>query len=340
MCECDLSERQIPNHRNANPKNLETRQQIRSKSAVSDCFQPPRVGFTLIELLVVIAVIGVLVALFLPAIQSARESARRLQCGSYLRQMGLALVHHEEQYKRYPAGCKTSPNLPSLHRLLWSGAILPFLEQNTLRLSLDPDSPWDTPGSPNEKALQFRFPLFQCPSSDAPRSQDIEIPRRYPSTYLACASGLTARESGPGVLLNALEVDGVFYTDSTVRQSDIMDGTSSTILIGESLFLNTTSGPDYNGVNQLIDHWAIGTPGMGPNEMSEALGSTASPINAYRIKSSFIEDIELGYASRHTGGAQVVFADGHILFVSQNIDRDTWSAFGTRYSLDIANYVE
>ncbi len=304
-----------------------------------------REAFTLVELLTVIAIIGVLMGLLLPAIQSAREAARRVQCANALRQMGVAVLNYEHAHQVFPPGSKSSAKLLAKsagydgQRFFWSGAILPFIEQAPLRASLSPDERWDIAGTPNYKALQLTLPLFRCPSANSPSKYAHSIPDRVPCTYVACASGLTGRESRPAgsnlPLVSDPEVDGIFYRDSRTSHSGILDGTSNTILIGETLFFDDITGPDHGGSLQYMDHWAIGSPGSNKNEVSESLGSTANPINAWlRKKQHFIEDIELGFASRHLGGAQVIFADGHTQFIVQNIDPESWSAMGTRFQLD------
>ncbi|MDZ4849396.1 MAG: DUF1559 domain-containing protein [Pirellulaceae bacterium] len=298
-----------------------------------------RSAITLVELLVVIAIIGILISLVLPAIQQAREAARRIQCGSGLRQMGIALLNFEHAHKVFPPGAKTSTSLSSSERFFWSGQILPDVEQSSLWASIDPDLSWRIPGTGNYKALQSMLPLFRCPSAVAPSRQNHLVIDRVPCTYLACISGLVGRESAqsPGdPQISDPEMDGIFYVNSETRHSDILDGTSTTIMVGEALYLEKILGLDYNNVTQLVDHWAIGSPMSGNNEISESLGSTASPINAWMKKNVFIEDVELGFSSRHPGGAQVIFADGHLQFIQQNIDPDTWSAMGTRMGLDHA----
>jgi prepilin-type N-terminal cleavage/methylation domain-containing protein len=289
-----------------------------------------RRGFTLVELLVVIAIIGVLVGLLLPAVQAAREAARRIQCANNLKQMGLAVHNYADTLNSFPAGALLLNPAWNDQRFYWSGQILPYLEQTALRDSIDPNQQWDV-YEPNIHAMRTGMPGFNCPSADAPEVFDQNITNRKTSTYLACASGLVAMETGPSPILCDLRLDGALYTNSRTRYASFTDGLSNTMLIGECLFLPGVTGPDNNGGMQIIDHWVIGSPGMANNEMSEALGTTAIAINLYkRHPDTFIENIELGYSSRHPGIIQAVFADGHIQSISNGIDANPWSAAGTR----------
>ena len=293
---------------------------------------------SLVELLVVIAIIGILVALLLPAVQAARETARRMQCANNLKQMGLAAILYSNAQGKFPAGCLTSKDLPDFQRFFWSGQLLPHIEQSTVRDSIDPNKPWDTYG-PNIDAMRLKLPLFRCPSSNAPDEYSQIVEGRATCTYLACASGTVRFETGPGKLIGDVDQDGAFYTNSQTRHRDFTDGLSQTILLAETLFLPGVSGPDHNGTLQIIDHWCIGSPGMGSSEMSEALGSTAIKINSWKLGSlAFIEDIELGFSSRHTGLVQAVFGDGHVQIVSDSIDQIVWSSVGTRASSEVVHF--
>lgn len=295
-----------------------------------------RIGFTLVELLVVIAIIGVLVALLLPAVQAAREAARRIQCANNLKQQGLALIQHLGAHRRFPSGTQQQKNVVHSNRYLWSGQILPFIEQDNLYSQIDLTQPWNT--LPNSVPLQTHLAFFRCPSANAPESLEHWVSKRVPCTYLACASGVTARETGPGTLISHRSLDGVFFEDSRIREADITDGLSNTILVAESLFLIDVTGPDHNGDPQLIDHWYVGSPSMGDNEMSESLGSTAAPINAWRKSPQpFIEDVEMSYSSRHSGLVQAVFGDGRVTSVSDSIDMQIWRAHGTRNLGEVAS---
>ncbi len=299
-----------------------------------------RFAFTLVELLVVIAIIGMLVGLLLPAIQAAREAARRIQCANSLKQIGLATIQHADAFGKFPSGCQTSKALPSNHRFMWSGQILPFIEQSNLRNQVDPDQAWDS-FSPNIAAMRTMLTIFRCPSSGAPESYGQIIEDRIPCTYLGCASGTIEAESGPGPKIGDLTQDGALYTNSQTRHRDFTDGLTNTLLIAEALFLPGVVGPDRDGNPQIIDHWSVGSPGMGSNEMSEALGSTAVPINAWKYGSqSLIEDIELGFSSRHSSTIQAVFADGRVQVISESIAASVWSALGTRARGEITTLAE
>lgn len=289
-------------------------------------------GFTLIELLVVISIIGVLMSLLLPAVQAAREAARRIQCQNNLHQMGVALHNYHDAFGSFPSGL-IWPN-----RTMWSGLILNELEQGPLYDTLDFGRPWDEDGSPNERACATYLPVYRCPSSTAPEHIEVQgIPERVPCTYLASASGTVARESGPPPLVGAPDSDGVFFVNSHVRVADIRDGTSSTVAVGEAMFRVDVRGPDHTGITQIVDHWYIGTPEGHTNEISEALGSTAVAINSVSLSDPFIDEKELSFSSRHRSGAQMLFADGHVSFISETIDRDTWSALGTRAGSEVPN---
>lgn len=294
-----------------------------------------RSAFTLVELLVVIAIIGILIGLLLPAVQAAREAARRIQCANNLKQQGLAMMNHLDAYRSFPSGFRQSPKAPPGHRFLWSGQILSYLEQPAMFGQIDPNAAWDL--QPNVSTIQLAIPVFRCPSGNAPATYDQVVTGRIPSNYLACASGISARESGPGLLLNGSNLDGVFFLNSRVRDADITDGLSNTLLVGESLFLVGISGPDSYGNPQIIDHWCVGSPSLGDGEVSEAVGSTAAKINSWKNAASvFIEDVELGYSSYHPGVVLGVFGDGHVHAVSQDIDLSIWKAVGTRSQGEVA----
>jgi len=307
-----------------------------------------RNGFTLIELLVVIAIIGILVGMLLPAVQMVREAARRTQCINNIKQQTLAVHNYEGSHQRFPAGF-TYPAMT-----MWSGYLLPYLDQMNLYKTLDLSavdeaegiSNWSTIGAPNNDATKVLLDVFQCPSNGHPDvygegvgDADPGIIGRAHSNYIACASGLIAVESGTvGTLIGDPDLtksDGIFYMNSKTEFADITDGTSSTVLLGEALSDITVLGIDDDGVQNAVDHCYIGSNHLRPyseeSENSECLGSTACRINAiFENDLTKIDQKELCFSSRHPGGVVISFADGHVDFITEEIEAPVWSHLGTR----------
>ena len=297
----------------------------------------PRTAFTLVELLVVIAIIGILVGITLPAVQMVRESARRTQCLNNLKQQSLAMLSYETAHEKLPPGYTWTT------QSLWSAHILPHLDEDVIFRNLDFNSGiWTTVGEGNYEACRTLISEFQCPSSNVPphvaNAQGID--GRCPSTYIACASGTNNRESGDKPYVgdpNPLNSDGLFYQDSKTKLSDIRDGQSSTILIGESLFSFTFFGDDYANSTEIPDHWYIGsqhlggqTPADNSTDVSECLGSSACRINAFKDLTLPINELELGFSSFHPGATQLSFADGHCETISDEVNQSVLMALGTR----------
>ncbi len=290
---------------------------------------PVAMGYTIIELLVAMVIIGILIALLMPAIQAGRESARRVQCANHLRQMGVALHAYHSTFQQYPSG------IVQQNGFLWSGALLPFLEQQVVFETLDLEQGWHHPA--NTSALRQVYPIFRCPSASAPLRQDHGVTDRVPATYLAVGSGTQQLESGPPPTIYGAPQDGIFYLDSAVRFRDIMDGSCQTLAIGETLVDIEYQVPDATGVPQLLDHWAVGTPTFAPNEISEAVGSSGVGIGLAlsRDSETCIDSMELSFSSRHPGAAQMLLADGHVRLLQQSIDATLWSAMGTKDGFEI-----
>ena len=291
-----------------------------------------RRGFTLVELLVVIAIIGMLIALLLPAVQKAREASRRTSCGNHLKQYGAALHLYHDTYKTLP------PAFIAPDRTFWTAFLLPFIEQDNLHGQLQFGEPFTTPGTPNYEACGTYLEILKCASAPLENHMDSQgITGRVPCTYLACASGLVTKEHGATPWSGARDLDGVMYHNEGVGFQDIVDGQSNTVLVGEAQVRFDVFAPDSSGLTQVVDHWAIGTrDNPWTNEASECLGSTAIPVNKVirDLDLSAIGELELGFASWHPGGAQVVMCDGRVSMVHDTVDIAVWQAQGTRANRD------
>ena len=278
-------------------------------------------GFTLVELLVVIAIIGVLVALLLPAVQAARESARRLNCQNNLKQFGVALLSHHDATRHFPAGYQS--NVPYQDGATdttpgwgWATFILPYIEEESLFRLINLQLPVEH--SQNAKAIQTMVSIYVCPSdfgaggefapftvSDASGNA---IATAAPSSYSACVGGDESASADSTGL-------GIFYRNSRTRIAEITDGTSKTILVGEHAWSNANgiwAGAIQNGVCV-----------RGPLNICPPTGATSYPapvlVQSHSHLNNAATDPDGGlddFSSRHVGGANFVFADGAVHFVA------------------------
>ncbi|WP_417379984.1 DUF1559 domain-containing protein [Gimesia sp.] len=286
-----------------------------------------RNGFTLIELLVVIAIIAILIALLLPAVQQAREAARRTQCKNNLLQISLALQNYEMAFEVLPAGVynQTGPikNEPKGYDMGWFGGLMPFLDQPIVYRNIDFRQ--SVYAEVNREVRNTPLSVLSCPSDPkgtalrVPIEENIEL---YQTNYAACYNANEA----PIDVNNS----GVMFLNSSISYDQITDGSSNTIFIGEHLFDDTNLG------------WLSGT--------RASLRNTGSinrdlPGNAGRWGSSYIptpaeQEEEKnpvdpllkvgGLGSYHIGGAHIGLGDGSVRFLSENIDPGLLEQLGNR----------
>jgi prepilin-type N-terminal cleavage/methylation domain-containing protein len=274
-------------------------------------------AFTLVELLVVIAIIGVLVALLLPAIQAARESARRMSCASNLRQIGLAMHNYHDQYQAFPIG--VSNDIPgagngSDGNWTWPARILPFIEQAALYAQVNvgiSNAPLPTAGTPQAQALLTPINIYMCPS-------DPGDPKQY-NRFLRGYAKLNYPASKPMVMWRDWESDSGYRNRST-RMVDVTDGTSSTFLCGERAVAR---------LNQFISMGAIWSNQRGSNNsytFDANPPNQSYPVSALNASGECCNtgndpnNIRGSATSMHANGLQFCLVDGSVRFITNNID--------------------
>ncbi len=305
-------------------------------------------GFTLIELLVVIAIIATLVAILLPAVQQAREAARRSTCKNNLKQFGIALHNYHDTYNTFPAGLYIATNNGIPDGIegrdgswSWGTMLLPFVEQPALfdLLRPGPVEMADAVGTPAVLAeMQKPISLFRCPSDPAPDTNDwFQVPSSAtPPGDANCTTGCEkiATANYVGVAnSNNMErnnVNGIFVwadardgNSTTVRRMrDVTDGLSNTIAIGERTWeLNNPALGRKDRVNAAVVFGANGNSKLHDQQgLIYVLGTTRTAINCVDGQVANPDVCERGFSSQHKGGAQFVMGDGAVRFVSENIN--------------------
>lgn len=309
----------------------------------------PRRAFTLVELLVVIAIIGILVALLLPAVQAAREAARRMSCGNNLHQIGIALHNYADVHKGFPPAAiwksvdgATAPAANQARNYSWQALLLPFMEQGALHSQIDFKLPFWVQTYNTTKGVEpiysATIPGLLCPSD--PGFQGGRNNHNLGWTNYAGAEGYDWWFRGNHPL------SGVFNLNTSVKLRDITDGTSNTIAVCEA----STSG--FDPVPGTPGHHRNGggrprTGGQDNNVFRTSLlaSSTEAGVhnawqlpnpeggisgfwwrgNPYAMQPTYLHCFGInnnwpGASSRHSGGAQAVFADASVHFLSETID--------------------
>jgi prepilin-type N-terminal cleavage/methylation domain-containing protein/prepilin-type processing-associated H-X9-DG protein len=292
----------------------------------------PRKAFTLIELLVVIAIIAVLIGLLIPAVQKIRAAADRSACANNLHQIGLALHQHENACHRFPPGGVGGPYAPlgiTSHAThgCWP-FLLPYLEQETLARQYQWNSNWSDPV--NQAVVTTPLRVLQCPSAEPNRigAESLTNPGQGACTDYGPLKGvnLSLQLASPSLIDPVAKLDGAMPINYMARVTDIVDGTSQTIMIAESAdrpklwrvgqnvaggFSN--GGPWASGINR-IDVWG-----------SNATGTSRPGACAINCTNQSGE-----VYSFHTGGANVLFADGSVRFLQAGIDIRIFARLITR----------
>jgi prepilin-type N-terminal cleavage/methylation domain-containing protein/prepilin-type processing-associated H-X9-DG protein len=285
-----------------------------------------RFGFTLIELLVVIAIIAILIGLLLPAVQKVREAAARAKCANNLKQIALACHAYHDANRVLPPGYAATADYPdTAPGWGWPTFILPHLEQDALYRQIDFNSPLESQTAP-----QTVVRLFICPS-DTPPSAAFAVTDGVQNTVCYAAPSSYAGTVGS----DASEVEdefcnGIFYRNSRTTLTDITDGTSQTVLAGDRAWADT------NGIWAGAPSGALVRPGPlnpWPNATASAPCFVLAHNNWINIKTDADGGLD-DFSSYHTGGVNVVYADGSVHFI-RSITEDgpqrlAFWALGTR----------
>ena len=345
-----------------------------------NCNHMPRqkYAFTLVELLVVIAIIGILVALLLPAVQSAREAARRNSCVNNLKQLSLALTNRESIAGNYPASYEIIPGTTlTTNNGSWSiqAQLLPFLEEGATFATINFDQPWDKGENFTSGVPTRRIPMYLCPSeaNDTVRTKNGE-PKVYPHNY--------GGNFGRWLVYDPTDAsntgDGVFYVNSKLRAAQVQDGLSNTLAFAEvkafTSYIRNTSDPGPtipDEANQLPTSGDEIQRKLGPDTNSNT-GHTEWPdgrvhhsgFTTVFTPNSFVRfedddglvyDIDVNtrkeggsatqpsYAaitarSYHPGGVNASLLDGSVHFVTNDIERVVWRALSTRDGSEIVSF--
>jgi prepilin-type N-terminal cleavage/methylation domain-containing protein/prepilin-type processing-associated H-X9-DG protein len=275
-------------------------------------------GFTLVELLVVIAIIGVLVALLLPAIQAAREAARRAQCANNMKQLGLAVQLHHDAKRAYPPG----RNATDTKSVSWAYYSLPYLEQQAIYQAYQPTFDVFAP----ENALTFRTPVptFFCPSRRGPAADRDFDNNDGPTTMpVAAAGGDYAANAGDdfdpvdGGVIEDHEA-GPIFTRSKINERQVTDGLSNTIAVGEKWITDQVASDEDNPP----------APGAEANYHGDsAIFAGDSERTVMRISDHGFpgnipdDDDNTRFGSEHTEQCHFAFLDGSVRLIPYTIDR-------------------
>lgn len=308
-----------------------------------------RRGFTLIELLVVIAIIAILIALLLPAVQQAREAARRTQCRNNLKQMGLALHNYHDVHKCFPPGylgnttnCSmirngVSPNVAQGWG--WGTFILPFLDQanvyNQMNVNVHqvvcdvPTGAADNPAVGNPASGRHVLAVFKCPTATDPdvfwATNNISplANQHSKSNYVGvCGSG-TFDGFDPATGFKGAFGDG--WKVGCTRIRDETDGTSNTFMIGE-VYRKDNDGNYTNWISGVGGERRPGRWfGMAADDQTACMVRQLRPTGSFAINGGSFN----AFASQHAGGAFFLLSDGGVRFISENGDQATVSRFGT-----------
>jgi prepilin-type N-terminal cleavage/methylation domain-containing protein len=303
-------------------------------------------GFTLIELLVVIAIIAILIALLLPAVQQAREAARRTQCKNNLKQWGLALHNYHDTFLMFPIGAMGLDALanvrPQGNNFGWHVRVLPYLEQSALYARFDFSAFYNNTTPINNQVLrEQQFDALFCPSARTINRQPSNVAEGWAVHYFGVAGAKDAVETTRKFAMQnntfprpnfdsdhgQVAVTGILYRNSRVGIRDITDGTTNTLMVGE------ISGTPLNDTtNNPARAWIQGASNETASVAMYSCKNVRWGIGQARYTSGNLNYLfnDQRFGSNHTGGAQFLLGDGAVKFISENIDINLYQSLATR----------
>jgi prepilin-type N-terminal cleavage/methylation domain-containing protein/prepilin-type processing-associated H-X9-DG protein len=306
------------------------------KDAIAQNGDQKRHAFTLVELLVVIAIIAVLIGLLLPAVQKVREAATRTQCRNNLKQIGLACHAYHDAHQELPPGYKATVDESSTSPGWgWGAYLLPYLELNNLYQQINLASPLE-----GQAAIQSIVRVYLCPSDTAPSAPFAVTDATFDTICMAAPSSYAATCGSDASEVDDPTGNGIFYRNSKTRFADITDGTSNTTMLGDRAWA------DSNGIWAGAPNGAVTRPGP-TNPWTNATGPAQALVLVHNNWINIKTDADGGlddFSSKHTGGANLLFADGSVRFirsiVSDGAVHLAFWAMGTRAGGEVIEGVE
>jgi prepilin-type N-terminal cleavage/methylation domain-containing protein len=297
-----------------------------------------RIGFTLVELLVVIAIIGILVGLLLPAVQAAREAARRMQCGNNMHQLGVALHNYESTHKRLPPGAigrqASDGNYPAnAKRTPFIRHMLDFLEQGNRGAVYDDRVNWHVQPAANNDIVFGYMPTWHCPS-DASLRMETNVQQDYKGNYGVNWGAETQ-------FLTVQSNKGPFYYYYGAKFGDMTDGTSNTFAMLEMIQAPTPAGTPIDRRGRPWNDDSVCyqiTTELPPNSKAPDRGVCVNRPEQKLpcVSVGAIRQQTMAARSRHTGGIQIMMCDSSVHFLSDSIDILTYRAISTQAGGEVA----
>ena len=314
-----------------------------------------KIGFTLVELLVVITIIGILISLLLPAVQSAREAARRMQCGNNLKQISLGMHNYHTARGCFPQGCLLKPGMAGrwggwFDEYTWIHFMGPYIEQQAWFDMFDFSLALEAPE--NKQARAVYVGLFACPSDSAAKNQWWSDPYlRWRYCYVVnWGNTSTGQQATRGTSPDLATFGGAPFTfHDPVAIAQIRDGTSNTLMLSEVI---PAKGPEWEGSlgdctlcrgGQGFETWT-GPNSALPDLVDETCPPSGEPgincavgLAGVPFSNPFPTNLHHAARSQHPGGVNAALCDGSVQFFTNSIDLSTWRALSTAKGGEVAS---